>query len=355
MSTMPSLTGTPPPAPPRRGFGWRHLLAILGGVTFLLTVCVGVLAWYTNTREFQDRVRHEVIATIEQATGGHVELKSFRWKLIHLQIDAEDLTIHGLEAPNEIPYAHIDRLSVQATILSFFRPKIGLNLLTAEHPVIHLLIYPDGSTNQPQPKTVREGKPLGDTLFDLAIARVEVSNGQAIVNERKIPFDLSAENVGVIITYSAAPDGRDRYLANVTVDDLMAHRGKQPPVHSVVNMNLSLGRNAVELKSLRLKTGESLLEASGAVENFTDPRWHVAATGKVDIREVEALTEVDGLGGGSADLRLQGKGQGASVFTVEGDAHLDNVSYKTPDVALAQIDATARIRATEQRLSPVSY
>ena len=352
MSTVQSLPGTPPPpAPPRRGFGWRHILLILSGVAILLAICVAALAWYANTSEFQDRVRREVIATIEQATGGRVELKSFRWNLIHLQIDAQDLTIHGLEAPNEIPYAHVDNLSVRAQILSFFRPRIGLNLLTAEHPVIHLSIYPDGSTNQPQPKTVREGKPLGDTLFDLAIGRVEVGNGLAILNDRKIPFDLSANDVGATITYAAAADGKDRYLANVTVADLMAHRGKQVPVHSTIDMSMSLGRNAAELKSLRMKTGESLLEASGAAENFSDPRWHVAATGKIDVREVEALTEVEGLGGGTADLRIQGNGHGASIFTVEGDARLNKVSYKTPDVKLAEINATARIRATEGRLS----
>ncbi len=356
MSTVQRLPDTPPPpAPARRGFGWRHLLIILGGVTLLLATCVAGLAWYANTQEFQDRVRRQVIATIEQATGGRVELRSFRWKLIHLQIDAEGLTIHGLEAPNEIPYAHVDRLSVQAKILSFFRPKIGLNLLTADHPVVHLLIYPNGTTNQPQPKTVREGKPLGDTLFDLAIDRVAVGNGLAVINERKIPFDLSAENVGATITYAAAPNGTDRYLANVTVADLMAHRGKQVPVHSTVDVNVSLGRNAAELKSLHMKTGDSLLEASGAVENFSDPTWHIAATGKIDVRELEALTEIEGLSGGTADLRIQGNGQGARVFTVEGDARLDKVSYKTPDVKLAEVNATTRIRATQERLSLTSF
>jgi translocation and assembly module TamB len=352
VSTLQSLPADPqPPTSKRAGFGWRHVFAIFAGVSLLLAVCVALLAWYANTARFQDRVRRQVIATIEQATGGRVELKSFRWRLIHLQLEARDLTIHGLEAPGEIPYAHIDRLGVRAKILSFFLPKIGLTLLSADHPVFHLIVYPDGSTNQPQPKAVRNGKPLGDTLFDLAIDKVELADGLAIVNERKIPFDLSANNLGATITYSVSPDGKDRYLANVTASDLMAHRAKEPPVHSTLDLSMVLSRNAAELKSFRLKTGPSLLEASGIVDNFSDPQWHLAMTGKIDVREVEALTEVEGLGGGIADLRLNGEGNGANKFVIEGDALVDKAVYRTPYVTLKDVNVTTRIRATEQKLS----
>lgn len=352
MSIPPSPPPNPQPASAatRRNFRLKHVFALFGGVVVLLAACVALLAWYANTSQFQDRVRRQVIATLEQATGGRVELRSLRWRLLHLQLEAQDITIHGLEAPGEIPYAHIDKLRVRAKILSFFRPKVGLNLLSAEHPVFHLIVYPDGSTNQPRPKTVRNGKPVGDTLFDLAIDRVEVADGLAIVNERKIPFDLAARKLGVTIAYSAAPAGMDRYLANVTVEDLIAHRAKEPPVHSTVNLRVSLGRNSAEVKSFRLKTGPSLLEASGAVENFSDPHWHFAATGKIDVREVEALTEVEGLGGGIVDLRIKGEGTGDDRFLVDGDTRIQDGTYKTQYVTVRDANATTAIRATREEL-----
>jgi translocation and assembly module TamB len=351
VSTPQSATpeSSTPLTPPRRS-RWRHVFRICAGVAILLAVSVAVLAWYANSAGFQDRVRRQVIATVEQATGGRVELKSFRWRLLHLEFEASDFTIHGLEGTGEIPYAHLDRLRVHAKILSFVGAKVGLSLLSADHPVFHLIIYPDGSTNQPIPKTVRNGKPLGDTLFDLAIGRVEVVDGLAIINERKIPFDFSANNLAATITYQSPVLGKEHYLANVRVSDLTAHRRKQPAVHSTIDLSLLLGRNDAELKSLHLKTGPSLLEASGAVENFANPRWNFAASGKMDIREIEALTEIDGLRGGIADIRLKANGEGTASFLAEGDTRIEGGDYRSEYVTLQGVSATSKIRATHDQL-----
>ena len=157
-------------------------------------------------------VRDRLVATLEQATGGRVELGSFHWHLMRLEFEADNLTIHGLEAPGEIPYAHIDRLFVRAKIISFFRAKVGLNLLQGEHPVFHLIVYPDGSTNQPHPKTAEHHGSVTDTLFDLAVDRTEITNGVLLLNQRAIPFDLAANDLGATIEYDRA---RDHYLADL--------------------------------------------------------------------------------------------------------------------------------------------
>ena len=351
---MSTLAAAPDPQPTgktsRTGFRGKHVFAIAGGVAALFAVCIVLLAWYANSSQFQDRVRRKVIATIEQTTGGRVELKSFRWRLMHLELEADDLTVHGLEVPGELPYAHVDKLKIRARILAFLQPKIGLNLVVAEHPVFHLILYPDGSTNQPKPKVSGGGSSTQDTLFDLAVDRLEVADGLAIVNERRIPFDLSARSLGATVTYAPAANGKDRYLANVTVADLTAHRGKEPPVRSTIDFSADLGRNFVQLKSLHLKTGPSLLEASGAIDDLGTGQWHVAVTGRIDVREVEALTEVEGLRGGIADLHLSGHGRGYENFLVEADASLHDGIYKSSYVTLQGVNGTTKIHATEEEL-----
>ncbi len=44
-----------------------------------------------------------------------------------MQIEIRGLTIHGLEAANEAPYAHVDRIDIAVKILSFFSPKVALS------------------------------------------------------------------------------------------------------------------------------------------------------------------------------------------------------------------------------------
>ncbi len=66
--------------------------AAIGGV---LLAMVAVLVWYLRSPQFEDLVRRKLIATLEDATGGRVELTSFHWNLSKLAFQADGLTIHG--------------------------------------------------------------------------------------------------------------------------------------------------------------------------------------------------------------------------------------------------------------------
>ncbi|MGB7190819.1 MAG: hypothetical protein WBD10_11825 [Acidobacteriaceae bacterium] len=238
----------------------RHpfwLAAVITLVVILLLI-VGAI-WYANTPQFAKFVRHKVVSALEQATGGRVEMGTFQWSLLHLDFTVNNLTIHGLEAPGQIPYAHVDRIYVRAKIISLFERKFGLNYLEADHPVIHLIIYPDGSTNQPRPKVAKKSrKPVIDTILDLQVNRAEVRDGAAIVNQRAIPFNAAADNLGVVVRYvpPMGLKGRERYLGTVHVEDLTAQRRGSAKLHSTMDAQVELGRDQVILQSLQLRTGE---------------------------------------------------------------------------------------------------
>src|ERR1039458_5776001 len=70
----------------------------------LLAIAAG-LVWYLRSPQFAGVVRGKVIAAVEDATGGRVELGAFQWNLSKLQFEADNLTVHGLEGPGELPYA----------------------------------------------------------------------------------------------------------------------------------------------------------------------------------------------------------------------------------------------------------
>ena len=134
----------------------------------------------------------------------------------------------------------------------FFQAKAGLNLLQGEHPVFHLIVYPDGSTNQPRPKTVGHHGSVTDTLFDLAVDRTEITNGVLLLNQRAIPFDLAANDLGVTIEYDRI---RGHYLADLRAADITAQRGKLPPVRSRLAVKADLSRTGAVLSQLQLQTG----------------------------------------------------------------------------------------------------
>ncbi|HEY0796553.1 MAG TPA: translocation/assembly module TamB domain-containing protein [Acidisarcina sp.] len=342
--TGPQPQPVPGPPPSSR----RHpVLRYLGIVLAVLIFAIAGIVWYTTTAGFQARVRRQVIATLEKTTGGRVELAAFHWHLLHLEIEADDLTIHGLEGPGEAPYAHIDRLFVRAKIISLFRAKIGLNYLAADHPVIHIIVYPDGSTNQPRPRTQSSNTSGIDTFFDLAIDHAELGNGLAIFNQRAVPFNLSANDIGLTLNYVPA---KDHYLANLHVSNLSAERGRRPAFHSNLAVQVDMGRDSVVLSSMQLQSGEDTLQANGSVNNFKDPQWLLHSAGRIDVRTIEDLTAIAGLQAGVIDLAVDGHGS-MSKFSANGQAKVTGAAYKMPGADLSGVDASTLISITDQELA----
>ena len=134
-----------------------------------------------------------LIATLERITGGRVELGSIHAVPFHFQVEVRDLTIHGREQPGEVPYAHVNSLMAQIKIWSILRTEIGLNYIILDHPVIHIILYPDGTTNQPEPKVkqVSTKKPLERFLRSPSLAW-KFAPRELIWGDRKLPLDFSA-------------------------------------------------------------------------------------------------------------------------------------------------------------------
>ncbi len=346
-----SAAAQPDPAMPRGRRGHMALLVVFW-ILIGIAVLVGALAWYASTEGFANRVRHTVIARLEQDTGGRVELKSFTWQLRHLEFTARDLTIHGREAPGQVPWLHIDRLYVRLQILSFFSPKIALNDLDADHPVFHLIVYPDGSTNQPRPRHPSQSS-VKNEVFNLQIAHTAVTNGLAILNETKFPFQLAAGNVAARVSYVPSSD---HYLGTLHAEDLVAQRGTEAPVHSILNAQLDVGRGSARLISLTLESGprnhpqKTVFRLSGGLTNFANPRWEFFLKGAVDAREIHALTGAPGLTAGIAQLSATGHGA-RTLFTVDGRAGITGGAYREGTVDITGASATSHVHVTQNQIA----
>ena len=75
-----------------------------GSLLLLIVLLAAGVTWYTTTADFQRRVKKELISTLEDATGGRVELGSISLNLWHLAVEVNGLVVHGLEGPGEAPY-----------------------------------------------------------------------------------------------------------------------------------------------------------------------------------------------------------------------------------------------------------
>src|SRR5262249_39785040 len=186
------------PDAPRKKRRFKRIQAAIG--LLLLGSVVGLAAYLTSD-SFRERVRTRVVAELERMTGGKVEIQAFTWNLSQLHFEARGLTIHGLEGASEEPYAHADRVSVRLKIISLVSREVALRELVIDHLALHLIVNPDGSTNQPQPGRNASGGFSTQRLVDLAVARVEINNGTLLLNQERIPFAVAGGEFAAGMSY----------------------------------------------------------------------------------------------------------------------------------------------------------
>src|SRR5579863_9495211 len=79
-----------------------HKRLWIGAVVGVVLLAVfAVAALYLRSTSFEGVVRRKLVAALEGATGGRVDMATFHWNLSQLTFEARDLTIHGLEPPGQ--------------------------------------------------------------------------------------------------------------------------------------------------------------------------------------------------------------------------------------------------------------
>lgn len=309
--------------------------AVIGLTVIALFVSTG---WYLTSPQFRDFVRRRLVTQLEDITGGGVEIGSLQWNLSKLEFDVHDVTIHGLEGPGEIPYAHADRLLVRVKILSVMEREIGLRWLQIDRPVFHLIVYPDGHTNQPTPKAVvkQEGSPV-QQVFALSINHAELNDGRLIVNDKTTPLEFAANNLGATMVYVAESH---RYDGTVKFGSLTTKYANFLPADANAEVQFRLSNDSVEFPAFHLKTTLSKFDGSGKLTNFSHPVADVTYRATIDSKELAPITRTHELRGGTFDLSGAAKFENGRLRS-QGRLVVRSGSYLVPAIRLANIDLAA--------------
>ncbi len=334
----------------------RRLGKYLVVIAILAIAVLGTLAWYVTTNSFQTVVRNRLVYELERITGGRVDVGSVHTVPFKFQVEVRDLTIHGLERNGEIPYAHVDRLMVRLKPTSLLTSGLAFQSVVFEHPAIHIILYPDGTTNQPALRTpVSRGNTPVENLFALSISQLEVRNGELLLKDRRIPLDFRANNVSADMSYSIF---HERYEASLLVGKAITRYRSFAPVAWTAATHFRLSQNSVEVESLQVTSGRSRIQAAGTVTNFGRPVVNGTydaildlgeARGALGIPEIRrGIIEASGKGAWSAkDFSAIGKLQGKDLNWLNGSFSLRDASinsgYSIDSKRILLPDIVARI------------
>ena len=324
----------------------------IGAITgvVLLAAAVGV-AIYLRSPGFEDFVRRKVVEAFEDATGGRVEMASFHWNLRQLAFEANDLTIHGLEPPGQLPYVHVDRILVRLHIISFLQKRFDVQRLELQRPVIHIIVNANGTTNAPQPKVRNQSENTAvQELFDLAIATADVRDGMLVVNDRKLPLDFAANDVLATMSYDAR---ERRYPCRVQIGKIDFKYQDFRDIPASADVQFTLWENAIQFQNLKLTSQKSTLEANGKLTDFERPNVQLTYNGSFDVAQLGATTRTPQLRGGSLLVNGSGSYNQAQPqnYAANGNLSFRNLDYSDNGFVLRRANLKSNFSLANDQLA----
>jgi len=324
---------------------WKYLLIATGvGVVVFLAAL-----WYTTTNSFQQYVRRRMVEEVERLTGGRAQVGSFHVVPFHLQVEVRDITVHGKEAPTEAPLAHADSLVAQVKVISFLKTEFGFQSLVLEHPTIHVIVGPNGTTtNIPALRELpgNSGTAPAEELFALSIDHLSVHNGELVWADQKIPLNFDVQGTNLKMDYSFL---RRRYESHLEIGKVDSTLQKYRPFSWMAAVDFSLASTFADIQSLKWNSGKSSLAASGRISDFRNPQIDGSYEAHINLAEAAAILRRREIREGTAEFKGNGHWTW-NDFNTSGALALRDLGWQEDQFALKRASANADYVVTDDQI-----
>lgn len=339
----------------------RRAKILIGAGAGLLALVLGAVL-YLRSERFQRYVHARIVEQIENVTGGRVELRGYRWNMGPLEAELQGLVIRGREKAPEKPLFAADSVFVRLKILSLFQRKIDWRLLRVTRSHIHLEVDAAGRFNFPEPKRKRApGKRLVDHVLDLAIDRLEVTEGELEWKDQRLPLEFTADNLAANFAYDPARDLYDGRLSLRTplLQQAAARRAGGRPAADLMSQleaQMELRRTSLEIQRLNWKTRRSTVSGSGRLFEFARPKFTLDYEARLDVAEIAAVTRLGELQAGQARLRGSLRYDTAGhTLASSGDLRWEQVAVRFPEFQISRIHGTGKFDATREAVEVPAF
>jgi autotransporter translocation and assembly factor TamB len=267
----------------------RKIATIVGlSLAGLIVVVVVAALIVLNTAWFRGWVRQKIITTVEQSTGGAVDVQAFEFNPWKMRAVVDGLVLHGTEPVGSPPLFEAKRITVDLSVLSSLHNFIDLRSLVVDQPEADVIVYADGSTNVPSPRIPQKpGNKSGlATVVDLAIGHFALNNGSFTFADRKMPLDARGENLRAQLYYN--PVQAD-YQGQLSIRPMNLVYGRNVPVNVDVTLPVTIGKDSIEVQNAKLTTPDSHLLIDASMKNMKSPDISTHVNGQVSVPEMEKV------------------------------------------------------------------
>ena len=259
------------------------------GVVGLIVMVVLAALLLVRSNWFRETVRQRIIAATEEATGGKVTIASFDFDASHLRATVTGFVIHGKEAADAAPLLRVNQVQVDLRLFTSFKHLVDITYLGIEQPQANIVVYPDGTTNIPNPSVKPSGTSNGSTLatvVDLAVGRFQVSNGLVEFDDRKQAIDLRGNHLRALLNWNIL---RQSYEGQLSLEPLYVVSGRNTPVTFQITVPAVLERYRITIHNATLSTAQTNLNIDASLENMKSPRTSAHVNGHISLADLKNI------------------------------------------------------------------
>ncbi len=327
---------------------WRTLAA---GVV-LLCVLAAATVWVLQSAWFRDQVRRRIVAQVEDATGGKVEIAAFDYQWRKLTADVHGFVLHGTEPPGAAPLLNVESAQVTVRIISVLERSADVSSIILRRPQVNLIVAPDGTTNLPMPlRARRNGQDPLQELFALKLNHFEISDGLAVVAAQRYPLNVRADGVDAQVGYKkAARKSQPSY--EIDLDVRRVDLGYAGLIRGPLGLNAqaTLEEDRLLVHTAKLSGGETDISTGGTLADFAHPRIEFQLDATALTNDILPLAKVTSVRGGNLALRGVGGYDEINGWSFNGQADAKQAGYFWRPVTLEKINASAEVEAKKSGL-----
>src|ERR1051326_8749335 len=254
---------------------WKKIvLWSLAAIVVLVFAAVATLVLLLEHSEgFRREILGKVENSVQESTGGRLEVGDFRLRLSNLTLDIYNVVLHGREADPSKPLLQADHLQVGLTIDSLLRRKWHVRDIILDHPVVRMQVNKAGENNLPQPQK-KSTSSSNTNVFDLAIRELKLDRGEIYYNDQKTPLDAELRDFALNANYDPA---QNKYAGQLGYDNGRIVYGKYEPVEHSFQAHFGVTPQTFTLDKLQLAAGKSRVVVNATVNDYSSPNRHAEA------------------------------------------------------------------------------
>jgi translocation and assembly module TamB len=248
----------------------RRTILIALAAIFVLAAAAYV---FVHTSLFANYARGKAIRVAEAklGTGVHINGISFPWD--QLAADIRGIRIDGRQNGSP-PLLVARRLRVGVAVGPLLSGRVQLSRLILDQPVVRVNINSRGQSNVPPPAATKSSATSSasstvDSLFDLAIRRLEINHGTIFYNDAKVPLSADLNNFRANVSFDTRSS---EYVGSLGYTDGRIVAKNYQPVQNSANLDFTASRTGVTCDPLTLTIANSRVTVYATVRNYSEPQ-----------------------------------------------------------------------------------